>query len=447
MSSPAVILPAGTAAAAAHPSTPASIASLATRALMIGIGGILLTAAGLAVSGASKVAFSWLIGVTFWTGLAIGMLMLVMIHHIFDASWSTVIRRQFEHGLASFKWLALLFLPLIVGSLIEPALVWKWMDPAYDLASIGSDGSVGEDVLWIKKASLLNPTAFIVSTLGSFLLWIWLSSRLRTASFNQDKDGDLKWTYKNRATAAFGLPIGAFTLSLCIIYWSKSLDYHWFSTMYGVWFFAGCVRTALSAGVIIMVWLWFRGDYKGVLNNNNWYSIGMLMFAFTVFWAYVTFSQYFIIWNANIPEETFWYNLREMNNSDGLPNQWKWVGMLLLFGHFFLPFLLLLSYKRKFDKVQMPIISAWIAFVVLLDIIYNIFPSKRVTEEMIAAGQGFGLAAGDPLPFLAVHQLWTLTAVIGVGGIFVWSYLKSFPTAKLIQIRDPRMGESLTHHE
>lgn len=447
MSTSAATLPAGARAAAPAHAMSDATAATAGKALMIGLGGIALTALGLAVSGASKVAFSWLIAMTFWTGLAIGMLMLVMIHHIFDASWSTVIRRQFEHGLSAFKWLGLLFVPLLVGSVIEPALVWKWMDPNFDLSLYGSHGTVGTDVLWVKKSALLNMPMFFATTIGSFLLWMWLSSRLRGASFAQDRDGDLKWTHRNRVTSAFGIPIGAVTLTLCVIYWSMSIDYHWFSTMYGVWFFAGCVRTALSAGVLIMVWLWFRGDYKGVLNNNHWYSIGMLMFAFTVFWAYVTFSQYFLIWNANVPEETFWYNLREINNSDGQPNQWKWVGMTLLFGHFFLPFFLLLSYKRKLNKTQMPWVALWIAAIVLLDVIYNIFPSKKVTTEMVASGHDFGLGVGDPLPFLALHQLWTLTAVIGVGGIFVWSYLKSFPTAKLIPIRDPRIGESLTYHE
>ncbi len=414
---------------------------------MIGLGGIALTILGVLVSGVAKVAFSWLVAVTFWTGLAIGMLMLVMIHHVFDASWSVVIRRQFEHGLSSFKWLLILFIPLLVGCFVDPSMVWKWMDPSYDLATVGGHGMVGSDALLLKKQGLLNRNAFIAFTIGSFLLWMWLSSRLRKASFSQDADGDPKWTSMNRKTAAFGIPIGAITLTLCIIYWSMSIDYHWFSTMYGVWFFAGCIRTALSAGVIIMVWLWQRGDYKGILNNNHWYSIGMLMFAFTVFWAYVTFSQYFLIWNANVPEETFWYNLREINNTTGEPNQWKWVGMTLLFGHFFLPFLLLLSYKRKLNKKQMPLIAIWIAAIVLLDLIYNIFPSKKVTTEMVASGHNFGLGVGDPLPFLALHQLWTVTAVIGVGGIFVWSYLKSFPTAKLIPIRDPRIGESLTYHE
>ncbi len=432
MSTHAATVPATTLPVAA-PATAAG-APAAGKALGIGLAGIGLTAAGLLVSGPAKVTVSWLVGMTFWTGIALGMLFLVMIHHIFDASWSTVIRRQFEHALASFKWLAILFIPLIVATFVDGQIIWKWFDPAYDLAKVGGHGTVGEDILWVKKSALLNPNMFVFMTVASFLIWMWLSSRLRTASFSQDRDGDVKWTYKNRVTSAFGLPLAAITLTLCIILWVKSLDYHWFSTMYGVWYFAGCVRAALSAGVIMMVWLWMRGDYKGILNNNHMHSIGQLMFAFTVFWAYVTFSQYFLIWNANIPEETFWYNLREINNSDGQPNQWKWVGMLLLFGHFFAPFLTLIHYPVKLSKVWMPRIAFFIAVIFLVDIIYNVWPAKK--NEL-----------GDPLPFLALHQLWTLTAVIGIGGVCIWAYLKSFPTAKLIPIRDPRIGESLTHHE
>ncbi|HEY0966881.1 MAG TPA: hypothetical protein VGD88_05795 [Opitutaceae bacterium] len=413
---------------------PGSIAAAASKALTIGIAGIVVTALGLFVSGGAKVSYSWLVGLTFWTGIAIGMLFLVMIHHIVDASWSTVIRRQFEHGLAAFLPLGILFIPLVVAALVDKQLVWKWFDPAFDLAKVGGSGTVGEDVLWVKKSGLLNPSFFVGATVVSFAIWIWLSSRLRKASFTQDLDGDLKWTSHNRTTAAFGLALTAFSMTLCIIFWVKSLDYHFFSTMYGVWYFAGCIRAALSAGVIIMVWLYMRGDYKGILNNNHMHSIGQLMFAFTVFWAYITFSQYFLIWNANVPEETFWYSLREINNSDGTPNQWKWVGLFLLFGHFFLPFLTLIHYPVKLSKKWMPRIGVYIALVFLLDLIYNVWPSKK--NEL-----------GDPLPFLGVHQLWTLSAVVGIGGVCVWAYLKSFPTAKLIPIRDPRITESLTHHE
>ena len=419
-------------APAALSAAPASTAPAASKALTFGLAGIVLTALGLFVSGAKVVAHSWLVGVTYWTAIAIGMLLLVLIHHIFDASWSTVIRRQFEHGLAAFKWLGLLFLPLLLASfLYDRDLIWPWLDLNHEMHG---GHTVGHDPLYLKKAAFLNPGMLLGMTIAFFASWMWLSSRLRRASFTQDQDGSLGWTRHNRVTAAIGLPIAALTLTFAAIYWIKSLEYHWFSTMYGVWFFANCVRGALSFGVIIMVWLWQRGDYRGILNTNHFHSIGMLMLAFTVFWAYVTFSQYFLIWNANVPEETFWYNLREINH-DGGSNQWKWIGIFgILFGHFFIPFFFLLSYRFKVTPHILRRIAIWILAIILLDLCYNIMPALKDSH-------------GDALPLLSLNLLWILTSVVGVGGICVWADLRSFGTAKLIPIRDPRIGESLTHHE
>jgi hypothetical protein len=423
MSSHAATAPAALAAESAAP--------LAGKALVVGLIGIALTAVGLFVSGASVVAMSWLVGVTFWAANAIGMLMLILIHHIFDASWSTVIRRQFEHGLAAFKWLALLFAPLVLASFFyQRDLIWPWLNLEHE---IHGGHTVGHDPLYLKKSGFLSPTMFIAMTALFFVIWVWLSARLRKASFTQDVDGDIKWTFKNRVTAAMGLPLGALSLTFAAIYWVKSLEYHWFSTMYGVWFFANCARGALCIGVVIMVWLWNRGDYKGVLNTNHFHSIGMLMLAFTVFWAYVTFSQYFLIWNANVPEETFWYNIRELNH-DGTTNQWWYVGLVILFGHFVVPFCYLLSYRYKVTKHIIRRIAIGMLAVILIDICYNIMPALKDSH-------------GDPLPFLSLNLVWVLTSVVGVGGICVWAYLRSFPTTKLIPIRDPRIGESLTHHE
>jgi hypothetical protein len=415
-------------------SAPANSAPKTGPALGLGLAGLGLTAVGFFMGDHATVVTSYLLGITFWIGIALGALLLVMIHHIFDAGWSTVIRRQYEHVIGAFPVLAVLFLPLLAVAWTHPTWVWKWMDPHFDLATIGGHGLVGDDVLWVKKSGFLSRNFFTGCTLLSFGIWWFLSSRFRRNSFNQDKDGDLKWTFSNRKWAAAGIPLTAFSLTACIILWVKSMEYHWFSTMYGVWFFAGCMRAALSLGVILMVWLWRRGDYKGVLNNNHLHSIGQLMLAFTVFWAYVTFSQYFLIWNANVPEETFWYNIREINNSDGLPNQWKWVGMFLLFGHFFLPFLVLLFYPVKVNKKVIPWVGVFIAFVFLVDLCYNIMPARK-------------FANGDPYPFLQSGLLWNATAVVGIGGIAAWAYLRSFATAKLIPIRDPRIVESLTHHE
>ncbi len=412
-----------------------STAPAASKALTIGAVGLVLTAAGLFVSDAQTVAMSYLVGVVYWTAMAIGMLLMVMIHHIVDASWSVVIRRQWEHGLSAFKWLLILFLPLILASLFygQGDLIWPWMNPAHELHG---GHTVGADPLYLKKSGFLNIKSFVIGTLGFYLIWMWLSSRLRKASFAQDADGDPKWTRMNRVTSAFGLPLTAVSLTAAAIFWVKSLEYHWFSTMYGVWFFANCLRGALCLGVVIMLWLMERGDYQGgVYNKNQLHCLSTLSFAFVVFWAYVTFSQYFLIWNANVPEETFWYNLREVN-ADGSPNQWKWIGIIgILFGHFVVPFLAMLSYRFKTTPHIIRRISIWILAVILLDMCYNVLPALKDVH-------------GDSKPlFFSSSLLWVATSVVGVGGVCVWAYLKSFPTTKLIPIRDPRITECLTHHE
>ncbi len=413
-------------------STPVNTtAPKAGKALTIGLIGLAVTALGaLLMPDKHGVAMSYLVGVTYWTAIAIGSLLMILIHHITDASWSVVIRRQWEHTLAAFKWLFLLFLPLLIVAWLVRGFVWPWMDKSYVLHG---HGTVGTDILYLKKEGFLNIYTFTIMTLVFFGSWVWLSARLRKASFTQDADGSAKWTFTNRFNSAIGLPIAALTLTFAAIYWVKSLEYHWFSTMYGVWFFANCARGALCIGVLIMVWLYNRGDFKGIINTNHFHSIGMLMLAFTVFWAYVTFSQYFLIWNANVPEETFWYNLRELNH-DGSTNQWWYVGLVILFGHFVIPFCALLSYRFKVTQHIIRRIAYWILGVILIDLCYNILPALKD-------------AHGDSLPFLSINLLWVLTSVIGVGGICIWAYLKSFPTTKLIPIRDPRIDECLTHHE
>ncbi len=400
--------------------------------LGLGVAGLAVTAIGAFATGhTAEVALSYLVGFSFWTAAAIGMLRLVMIHHIFDAGWSTVPRRQLEHGLSAFTWLGLLFLPLLISAWVKPGLIWPWMDSAHVLPS---GHEVGHDPLYLKKSGFLNLKVFTVMTVIFFLIWISLSAALRKASFSQDNDGEAGWTFRNRKTAALGIPLTALSLTFAAIFWLKSLEYHWFSTMYGVWFFANCVRAGLACLVFIMVWLNLRGDYRGIVNTNHWHCVGTLSHAFVIFWAYVTFSQYFLIWNANVPEETFWYNLREINNSDGQPNQWKWIGFAILFGHFFLPFLAWLVYRWKSRPKPLLVISGCVATTILIDLCYNILPALKD-------------AHGDPLPFLSLNLLWVLSSFVGVGGICIWAYLRSLSTAKIIPIRDPRIVESLTYHE
>ncbi len=397
------------------------------RALAVGLVGLAVAGLGYFVSGPASFAMAWLVGFIYWIAVALGVLLLVMIHHIFDASWSVMLRRQFEHWLSSFRYLLLLFLPLLAIAWIHPSLIWTWMDPHFNLAAIGGHGLVGSDLDLHKKAAFLNRNFFTGFSLFAILVWTGLSGVFRRNSFAQDRDGSVRWTMSSRKWAAGGIPLVAITLTAAIILWVKSIEYHWFSTMYGVWFFSDCVRAALSLGLLIMIWLWCRGDYKGLLNDNHLHSIGQLMLAFTVFWAYISFSQYFLIWNANVPEETFWYNIREYGD-------WWYVSLFLVFGNFLAPFLVLLMYPVKVNKKVFPWVGIFIALVVLVDICYNAMPA-RLTPT------------GNPLPFFSVNLVWVAAAVVGMGGICVWSYLRSFSTAKLIPIRDPRIAECLTYHK
>lgn len=410
---------------------------------------LLISGAGLAVSAVGffaqtkTMAFAWLMAMAFWTAVALGCLFFVMIQHIFDAGWGTIIRRQAEHWISSFQVLAILFLPLLVLTFIHPDMIWKWMD--------GHNPLIAGDVLYAKKSSFLNHGFFVARSIGYFALWIGLAYFLRRNSFNQDVDGDVKWTLKNRAVSAGGLFFGALGLTFASIDWLKSLDYHWFSTMYGVWFFATSMRAALSVLVITVLWLVSKGYYQGILKQAHLHDIGKLMFAFTVFYAYVTFSQYFIIYNANVPEETYWYTIRELN-PDGTPNQWKWVGLAIMFGHFFLPFLYFLQYKTKVTPALIRGGAFWVLAFVVVDLAYNILPTKKLVNE---AGQMINLSGNVaaspyewvPAPFLSSTWVWVVAAMAAVGGACVWMYLRSFGQTKLIPVRDPRILESVNHHE
>ena len=182
-----------------------------TKALGIGLAGIAVTALGMLVSKPHIIATAWLVGIGFWTAIAIGMLMMILIHHIFDAGWSTVLRRQYEHGVAAFPWLLLLFLPLVAASYLgKHDLIWPWMNPEHQI--VGGH-VVKDDILYVKKHAFLNLPLFTIVTFVFFGLWIWISARLRKASFSQDSDGDIKWTRMSGKTAGFGIPIVALTLT------------------------------------------------------------------------------------------------------------------------------------------------------------------------------------------------------------------------------------------
>ena len=194
-----------------------------------------------------------------------------------------------------------------------------------------------------------------------------LTSRLRYWSLKQDEDGSARCTHKMRFHSSWGIAAFAFSLSLAAIMWMKALQHQWFSTMYGVYYFAGSVWVALAAAYVIAMILDRQGMIQDTMGAEQYYFLGSLLFAFTVFSAYIHFSQYFVIWNANMPEETFWYVLREKGS-------WWAVGLILIFGHFFVPFLALLRIDVKLVFRFMLPLCAWIGLMQYIDLSFNIMP-------------------------------------------------------------------------
>ena len=400
-------------------------------------------------SGDKEPFLGWLWGCAFWLSIAIGMLMLIMIFRVFNSQWTPVVRRQLEHGLAAFPWLALCFAPLLLIALFggeNSGVLWSWINPdsvTYAPPHLQGEESltVADDVLHQKKSGYLNLYFFSFRLILYFGIFCGLSHWLRKVSFTQDKDGDPNWTHLGMKISAAGIPAAALALTFGAFDLFMSLEYQWFSTMYGVWFFSSSIRAALAVIIIGCLYLSTKGSLKGIYNQAHQYDLACLSLAFTVFWAYISFSQYFLIYSANIPEETFWYTIREINPNTGERSGWFWVSMGLIFGHFFFPFLYLLFYRNKIVGVRLLFIVSWILVFHLLDLYWNIIPGRE-----IAPGAFVGY---ETRAVFGSHLFWGLATLVGVGCLSAWAVLRSFQSkaAEDIPIRDPRILDSIHYHE
>lgn len=385
----------------------------------------------------SRAFVGWVLGASFWISILVGMLFLLMIWWLFDAGWPIIIRRQIEHSISAFFWMGVVFSPLILIVLFmhgSEKIAWVWMDP--EAINPSGHGTVAHDVLLQAKSAYLNVTAFVIRFFLIFGIWSLLAYCFRSWSFKMDETGDHKYIHRSRKLAAAGIPLCALVTTMAAIDWFKSMNYHWFSTMYGVWFFAASMRAALSAIVLILFWQGGRPEgLKGIVKPVHTYLIACIMLAFTVFWAYISFSQFFLIFNANIPEETFWYNIRELA-ADGSKNSWWYVSRSLIYLHFFVPFLGLLWYKNKFGS-RLKFLAIWILVFHFVDLIWNIVP-QQLGDHHAALGFTVRQFSINPSEVLIL---------IGGGAICIWAFLRSAAKYRPIPIRDPRISESIHAHE
>ncbi|MDB6024847.1 MAG: hypothetical protein JWM68_1070 [Verrucomicrobiales bacterium] len=380
-----------------------------------GIGALI----GLAVD-PKQFGYSWLLAFMFAVSLCMGGFFLTLIHHLFDASWSVPIRRINEHlGAMTYQVLPFLFIPIGIYAM-APAIglhlpsLYPWMNEL-----LTNPAAAGHDHALQAKQPLFTVAGFFGVAAFNFVMWFIFARGLKAWSLKQDETGAAECTLKMRFYASLGIFVFAVTLTLGAIMWMKALMHEWFSTMYPVYYFAGSVWMTLATVYLVAAILKRQnGQLREVLKQKQFYFIGSLIFAFTVFYAYVTFSQYFIIWNANMPEETFWYAVREKGNF------WD-LGMLLIFGHFFLPFLSLLRIDAKLTLPVMVPLFVWAWIMHFVDLEFNIGPTPHPN----------GITAGS-----VALDLACLAFMVGLLAL-VW--LRNFRAHAPYPIRDPRLAEGL----
>jgi hypothetical protein len=373
----------------------------------VGVLGLLASGA-LAAGGANawnRALQSWLVNWVFFLSLSLGALFFVLLQHVTKAGWSVVVRRLAESFAANFLVLAVLFVPLLFG-LSGP---FEWARPEV----------VSEDHLLQAKHAYLNPTFFLIRLAVYFAIWIFLSRFLLQGSLRQDESGDPSITSRLQNVSAPGMYAFALTTTFAGFDLLMSLEPRWYSTIFGVYFFSGCALSCFALLPLVTQLLQRSGRLVGIVSIEHYHDMGKLMFAFVVFWSYIAFSQYMLIWYANLPEETTWFLARQTG-------QWTAWSVFILFGHFLLPFLALISRILKRNPAALVFASVWLLLAHWADIYYLAMPS-------------IGDAASGRVPL----HLLDLTCFLAVGGFSVGAWAARMRGRSLLAQRDPRLNESL----
>jgi hypothetical protein len=404
---------------------PASLGAFGPKLILIGIALVLAALGwdylgmtepeGEHTSPATHWQFSYLTAFFYWLTIVLGGMIFLLIQHVFRAGWSVVVRRPAEAVVSCVPIMALLSLPILIPIVMGDSTLYLWTDQ--DWVDADAAHMPAKQVVF---ANFLNTKFFLVRVAVYFGLWFLLSRLLVGASNAQDSDGDIKHTRKLEMRAAPGILAFALTLTFAGFDLLMSLDPHWFSTIWGVYLFAGSMTSFMSLLALLTMWIQSKGGLKFV-NQEHYHDIGKLMFGFVVFFGYIGFSQFLLIWYANIPEETIFYLHR-------LEGNWSYFSVLLLFGHFIIPFLGLLSRHVKRHKPSLMFWAFWLLVVHFVDMYWIVMPT--LSERL-----------GHP-ESLNFHPI-DLLVVLGLGGIVIGSAIKAAASRNIVPVRDPRLPESL----
>jgi hypothetical protein len=382
-----------------------ALARFQQRALLVGGLGVAAGAIG-GVMNPSQVLYSWLIGFLFCLGLTLGSLALLMVQHLSGGQWGLVSRRIFEAATRTIPLVALLFVPVLLGL----PTIFEWARP-----------EAAENAIIHAKAGYLNTSFFIIRAVVYFAFWMICVLLLNRWSAEQDRG--LATTpadsVRFRKVSAPGLLFLVLTVTFASVDWVMSLDAEWFSTIFGLLTVTGWGLTSLALTVVVLSTLTDTPPFAGVLTPRHFHDLGKLLLAFTMLWAYLSFSQFLIIWSGNLPEEIPWYVKRTTGN-------WGYVAVALVIGHFALPFVLLLSRDLKRRSSLLAKVAMFIIAMRLVDLIWLVAPE-------------FHQSGGFPFHWMDV------AVPVGLTGIWLFLFARNLRSRALLPLNDPYFREAFAH--
>ena len=384
---------------------PAVVDRLQRRAVLIGILGAVASIIG-AIINFDQFLHSYLLAYMLWLGLSLGCLALLMLQYLSGGMWGFIIRRPLEAGTRNLPFMAVLFLPLLLG-----------MKRLYPWSQNGFIEKLPEHdrALW-KWHSYLQPGSWIFRALVVLIVWNLLAFLLNRWARRQDERDELPAVRRKRyqMLSAPGLVIYGFTITFAAVDWVMSLNPFWYSTIYGLLFMIG---EALLAFCFVVILLATFGQYRplsGLLQREHFHDLGKLMLASVLIWAYFSFSQLLIIWSGNLPEEIHWYLQR-------LAGGWKYVAAAIILFHFALPFSLLLSQDLKRHGRRLMFIAVLLFLMRYVDLFWYIAPN--FTEHHF-------------------HYSWMDFVVpVGMGSLWLALFFYQLKARPLLPLRDPLWAE------
>jgi hypothetical protein len=392
--------------------------TLMTRAAILGALGLAATAAGGALDG-RRALFAYLAAFVYWIGIVAAAMVFLMANEAANSKWYIVVRRLLETIPSAFVVLAVLFLPIALGM----GRIFPWVDlhgAAHSTTHVMSPHGEGKLAahLWEHRHPWMNVPFFLFRAGIYFAIFLGVGLAIRRWSLAMDRSGDMALKLKMRRLGAGGLPFVALAITFAAFDWQMSLSAFLFSTIFGVYWFAGSLVAAIAALILAAAAAAREEPLRSAINPNHVHSLGKYLFAFTAFWAYIAFSQYLLIWIANLPEEVPWYLLRSRTG-------WKAVGIFVALFQFVLPFVILIPRERKRRWKPLVFMSVWILAVHYVDVYWVVMPA---------------LSPEGPSP-----SWMDLAALVGIGGVSVaWvvSRLRGHP---ILPARDPYLADSLRY--